>query len=196
MEELYSLFLITNYCEYVQCLHDRDAVSCQQFQESTLGKTHWLDTTNILLNGKVNPDHVFQLLRKFSDSDPDCVRQHMIDVIQKDPSKWQHAGEVYLQLNFLNIDEWCKLMKLPHVSCDELILSVLSVVHSQHMIVYTAKHIWTTVNNINQLSVPELHSMCDVHLAYLGGHVYGELKQHLLHKAPLPILPPPVIPGK
>ena len=90
-----------------------------------LGKTHWLDTRNTVLNGKVNPNHVFQLFGKFSDSDPDCVRQRMIDIIQKDPAKWQHAGEVYLQLNFFNIDEWCKLMKLPHVSCDELMLYVL-----------------------------------------------------------------------
>ena len=103
---------------------------------------------------------------------------------------------MYLQLNFLNIDEWCKLMKLPHVSCDELMLHVLSVAHSRHTIVYTAKCIWTTVNNINQLSVPELHSMCDVHLAYLRGHMYDELKQRPLHRAPLPILSPPVIPGK
>ena len=102
-EELYSLFLTQNYCEYVQCLHECDAVSCLQFQESMPGKVYWIDMRNTLQNSKVNPDHVFQLFRMFSDSDPNCVRQRMIDIVHDDPSKWQHAREVYLQFNLLNI---------------------------------------------------------------------------------------------
>ena len=195
-EELYSVFLTQNYCKYVQCLHDCDAVSCIQFQESTLGKSYWLDTRNTLMNSKVNPDHMFQQFRKFSDSDPDCVRQLMVDIVKNDSSKWQNAGEVYLQLNFLNIEEWCVLMKLSHVSCDELMLYVLSVAHSRHTMVYTVKCIWTTINNINSLSVPELHSICDIHLVYLGNHMYGELKQCPLLAALPMIQSPLMIPGR
>ena len=195
-EEIYSLFLTQNYCEYVQCLHDCDVVNCSLFQELTLGKIYWLDTRNTLLNGRANPDHMFQLFRKFSDEDPDCVRQCMIDIILEEPSKWQCAGHVSLQLNLLNIGEWCELMKQPHVSCDKLMLYVLSVVHSRHTIVYTAKCILTTINNINSLSVPELHSVCDVHLVFLGNHMYGKLKHHPLLTAPLPIHSPPMILGR
>ena len=195
-EELYSLFLTHNYCENVQSLHDRDAINCSLFQDLTLGKNYWLDTQNTLLNGKSNPDHMFQLFGKFSNDDPDCVRQCMIDIIQEEPSKWQHAGEVYLQFNLLNIDDWCELMELPHVSYDELMLYILSIVHSHHTIVYTAKRILTTINNINLLSVPKFHSVCDVHLVFLRNHMYSELKHRPLLTAPLPIDLPPMIPEK
>ena len=48
---------------------------------------------------------------------------------------------------------------------------------------------------LNALSVPELHSICDVHLVYLGDRMYGELKHHPLLTAPLPVQSPPRIPA-
>ena len=69
-------------------------------------------------------------------------------------------------------------MRQPSSQCNEFMLLILCRIHCRHVIVYTQKRPWTSIDSDLALSPEDLHNICDLHLAYLGGHIYGEVCPH------------------
>ncbi|MCG8625011.1 MAG: hypothetical protein MJE68_23800, partial [Proteobacteria bacterium] len=192
--EILSLFSQYNYKEYVQCLNDRDAVSIQYFERTVLGKSFWIDRRNCLKNNRLNENHILEIFGRYSGKDPDQLRAEVMTIIDEDVKLWQHTGTVYLHMNFLLFEEWRKMMALPTQPCDELMIFILSRIHCRHTVVYTRNRSWSTVSSPDPLDEQELHSICDLHLVYLGNNMFGELKRLPMQPAPKSKLPPlPII---
>ena len=85
-------------------------------------------------------------------------------------------------------------MHKPTSHCDEFMLLVLCHIHCHHAVVYMLKRPWSSVDSDVSLSPDELHIDCDIHLIYLGEHIYGELQLLLMLTVPATSTHPLVIP--
>ena len=189
-DELMSSVIQSNYCEYVQCLSERDAVNIQTFQYTPMGKNYWIDLRRCFINSKPNQNHVLELFGEFSGFEPSELRQRAVTILSSETEipYWSHAGSVLLGLNFMSYSDWLKYMSEDSSPCDELMLYVLNRIHCRHTVVFTSNRIWTTVQADNKLTEEDLLSICDLRLVYLGNKIFGELK-----KLPMCTPPPPQV---
>ena len=187
-DELMSSVIQSNYCEYVQCLSERDAVNIQTFQYTPMGKNYWIDLRRCFINSKPNQNHVLELFGEFSGFEPSELRQRAVTILSSETEipYWSHAGSVLLGLNFMSYSNWLKYMSEDSSPCDELMLYVLNRIHCRHTVVYTSNRIWTTVQADNKLTEEDLMSICDLRLVYLGNKIFGELKKLPMCAPPLP----------
>ena len=178
-DELMSILTQSNYCEYVQCLSERDAVNIQTFQYTPMGKNYWIDLRRCFNEGKLNQNHVLELFGQYSGFEPSELRQRAIAILSTETEipYWSHAGTVILGLNFMSYSQWIKHMTKENSPCDELMLYVLSRIHCRHTVVYTTNRVWTTVQADGKTTVDDLMSISDLRLVYLGGKTFGELKK-------------------
>ena len=187
-DELMSAVNRSNYCEYVQCLSERDAVDIQTFQYTPMGKNYWIDLRRCFNNSEPNHNHVLELFGEFSGFDPSELRQRAVTILSSKTEipYWSHAGSVLLGLNFRSYSDWLEHMSKDSSPCDELMLYVLNRIHHRHTVVYTSNRIWTTVQADDKLTEVDLMSICDLRLVYLGNKIFGELKK-------LPMCAPPLL---
>ena len=77
----------------------------------------------------------------------------------------------------MDLDSWLNIMKYEGIRGDEVAIHALARAYQRHVIVYTKNRPWTTIKPDGTLNEDNLWDMCDVHLLYLGQHVYVELKR-------------------
>ena len=185
-KELMSVFAQANYCEYVQCLSEHDAVNIQTFQHTPMGKNYWIDLQRYFTDGKLNQNHVLEMFGEYSGFEPGELRKHAVTILNMETEipYWSHAGNVLLGLNFMSYSDWLEYMTDESTPCDELMLYVLSRIHCRHMVVHTANRVWTTVRAYGNITADDLMSICDPHLVYLESKTFDELKR-------LPMCAPP-----
>ena len=175
-QEIMQSFSSENYQNYVQKLSNRDSVDVSTFPTSPMGEKYWIDVRSCLKDGESNPDHILELFERYSDKVPKQLRETAIQFIAEDAKYWAHTGAVVLQMNSETIESWLSRMSKRNSNCDELMVFALARLHNRHVIIYTSSKAWCTLNNVTQLSLEEVHELCDLHLVYLGFHTYGELK--------------------
>ena len=188
-KEIMSALTQNQYCEYVQCLSERDTVNFQTFQFTPMGKMFWIDIRRCFTSdGKLNQNHVLELFCEFSGFEPDELRKRVMSIMtsDKDLSLWQHVGRVVTGLNFVSYEAWVEHMKVNSTPCDELLLYVLNRIHCRHTVVYTANRAWSTLKPESNITTDDLLSICDLRLVYLGNKTFGELKRLPMCAPPLP----------
>ena len=135
--ELVSLFSHSNYKEYCQYLTERDAVSLEQFGNTMLGKSFWIDVRRCFNQSGLNTSHVLEIFGQFSDQSPEDLRERVVNIVKEDTKYWDHLGTVVLQMKWMSLEYWLEMMSKPDCMCDELMLFVLNRIHCRHTVVYT-----------------------------------------------------------
>ena len=180
----YSQFSQFQYDKYCQYLSDRDGVSLKYFKGTELGTRFWIDVRGCFNGESLNTSHMLEIFGKYCDQEPNMLQQRILDIVEQDKDVWESVGRVVLSMKFTIMEDWIDDMRDTNCQCDEFMLYVLSRVHCCHTRVYTLKCPWSTVDSELMLTVNKLHSACDIHLVYLGSHIYGEL--HLLPMSTFP----------
>ena len=191
-EELNSYFNRYKYNRYCQYLSESDAVGYQGFDQTELGKTYWVDLRRCFNSSGPKPSHVFEIFGQYSDVDLVTLRQRILDILKEDTDFWESVGRVFFNMNFTTLDYWIEHMEKHTTPCDEFMLYALNRIHCRHTVVYTKQRSWSTVHADQPMSPAELHSVCDIHLVYLGGQTYGELRR--LPMAPILMSPYMLLP--
>ena len=56
--EMLSSFSMRDYFEYCRMLNERDALTLEEFDNSNMGVTHFVDIRNCFVDNIFNPNHV------------------------------------------------------------------------------------------------------------------------------------------
>ena len=81
-----------------------------------------VDASNTVRNGRVNPNHVFDLFGSFSGHTSTEVRIQLLKNISSDMSFYKERCAVCLQTNSITFEKWVKQLADERVFCDELAL--------------------------------------------------------------------------
>ena len=116
----------------------------------------------------------------FDGESPTQVRKNIIQHIIMDKEFYARVGSHHLKLD---VDSWIKLMSFDSVFADELMIFALSKIYNRHTIIFTSNACWTTIGTDAPIKGSRLLEICDIHLLYIGVHMFAELK----HKPFIPI---------
>ena len=67
-------------------------------------------------------------------------------------------------------------MRSESVFTDELMLYALACTYQHHVVMFTSMRYWSKVGSDEPITGTHLLEICEVHLLYIGQHMYGELK--------------------
>ena len=108
------------------------------------------------------------------------LHKDMILCIIQEKSLYSNIGATHLKKLKLSIDEWLMLMASESVFADELMIFALSQTFQHHMVIFTHNACWTTIGTDQPIKGSRLLEICQVHLVYIGMHMYAELKRRPL----------------
>ena len=148
-----------------------------------------LDTSLTFKNGKVNPDHVYELFGNFNGLSGRGVHSHLLEYICKNIDFFDRRGSVCLPLRGLGLKSWVDNVEDSKVCCDELALLGLSAMYQRHTLVVTKNKFWSTIESNEPLSIIILMKKCSVCLLYLGNMKFGTLRWQ--PRNPQPVQPKP-----
>ena len=134
-----------------------------------------MDTSLTLKNGKVNPDHVYELFGNFNGLSAKEVRMHLLEYIYENIDFFECRSSVCLALHGIGMNTWVDMVKDSRICCDELALLGLSAMYQRHCLVVTKNKFWSTIETKEPLSIINLMKECSVWLLYLGNLKFGTL---------------------
>ena len=138
-------------------------------------------------NGKVNPDHVYELFGSFNGLSAKEVRMHLLEYIYKNIEFFECRSSVCLALRGIGMNTWVDMVKDSCICCDELALLGLSTMYQRHCLVVTKNKFWSMIETKEPLSIINLMKECTVQLLYLGNLKFGTL--HWQPRNPQPVKP-------
>ena len=94
-----------------------------------------------------------------------------------DKEYYAHVGSHHLKCLKLDVDSWIKLMSFDSVFADELMIFALSKIYNRHTIIFTSNACWTIIGTDTPITGSCLLEICDIHLLYIGVHMFAELKR-------------------
>ena len=206
--EILSSFSMHDYHEYCQTLNKRDTLTLEEFGNSNMGVTHFVDIQNCFVDNVFNPNHVLDYFTWYSDLSCLDLPKKVLELVRADLPFWTHVSAVVLPLKPIDITDWLAAMENPLQPCDELFLFMLNHLHLWHMVIFTKTHPWSTICMCESMDDDQLYAESNIHYVYLGQDVYGEMKEKpVLHipssaSAPAsqfevstvaPILPEPIM---
>ena len=166
------------YKEMVPYIHECDAVRLDTFKTSKLAEYFAVDTSCVYKNGRVNPNHLFELFGSFSGHEASEVCEILLEHIARNLRFHVHRSTVCLEMQNTVLSDWVKHLTDGRMYCDELGLLSVSALYQRHTLVVTANKLWSTIEHPTPLNLLELLNECSVKLVYLGQLWFGELKQH------------------
>ena len=170
-------------------LNKGDSISQEFFRASKWVNYFALDTSLTFRNGKVNPDHLYELFGSFNGLSGRDVHSHLLNYIYKNIDFFDGRGSVCLPLHGLGLSSWVDNIEDNKVCCDELALLGLSAMYQRHTLVVTKNKFWSTIESAEPLSIINLMKECTVRLLYLGNMKFGTLRWQPCN--PQPVQPKP-----
>ena len=164
------------YKKYVAILHEGDCISQEFFRASKWVNYFALDMSLTFRNGKVNPDHVYELFGSFNGLSSREVRSYLLGYVCKNVDFFDRRGSVCLPMRGLDLSSWVDNLNDSKVCCDELALLGLSAMYQRHTLVVTKNKFWSTIESSKPLSIIDLMKSCSVRLLYLGDMKFGTLR--------------------
>ena len=164
------------YKNYVAILHEGDCISQEFFRASKWVNYFALDTSLTFRNGKVNPDHVYELFGSFNGLSSREVRSYLLGYVCKNVDFFDGRGSVCLPMRGLDLSSWVDNLDDCKVCCDKLALLGLSAMYQRHTLVVTKNKFWSTIESSEPLSIIDLMKACSVRLLYLGNMKFGTLR--------------------
>ena len=141
---------------------------------SGLTTSNWMSLT--FKNGKVNPDHVYELFGSFNGLSAKEVRMHLLEYIYENIESFECRSSVCLALHEIGMNTWVDMVEDSRICCDELALLGLSTMYQRHCLVVTKNKFWSTIETKEPLSIINLMKECIVQFLYLGDLKFGTLR--------------------
>ena len=115
-------------------------------------------------NGTPKPTGMLDLFAKYSGDDSSEIRKDMIKYARSNDIKASEICKEALEYKAVTLSAWIAKMSLRKSVCDEIALYFLCKLYSRHVIIYTTKGYWTTVNqcDLQGLTGSEIERKCDL----------------------------------
>ena len=153
------------FCSYIS---ECDSISLEFWKASKWVNYFALDISLMFKNGKVNPNHVYELFGNFNGLSAQEVRMHLLEYIYENIDFFECRSSVCLALLGIGMNTWVDMVKDSRSCCDELALLGLSAMYQRHCLVVTKNKFWSTIETKEPLSIINLMKECSVRLLYLG----------------------------
>ena len=160
------------FCLYIS---EGDSISLEFYKASKWVNYFTLDVSLTFKNGKVNPDHVYELFGSFNGLSAKEVRMDLLEYIYENIDFFECRSSVCLALRGIGMNTWVDMVKDSCICCDELALLGLSAMFQRHCLVVTKNKFWSTIETKEPLSIINLMKECSVRLLYLGNMKFGTL---------------------
>ena len=160
------------FCSYIS---ERDSISLEFYKASKWVNYFALDISLTFKNGKVNPDHVYELFGNFNGLSAKEVRMHLLEYIYENIDFFECRSSVCLALRGIGMNTWVDMVKDSRICCDELALLGLSAMYQKHCLVVTKNKFWSTIETKELLSIINLMKECSIQFLYLGNLKFGTL---------------------
>ena len=177
MEELLHLLSPYNYTDNIAHLSVKDVFPQKLYALTELNEQYWMDTRRCYRNRRKNSNQIFELFAALNNEDPANLHKDMISRIIEEKSLYSNIGVTHLKKLKLSKDEWLMLMASESVFADELMIFALSRTFQCHTVIFTHNACWTTIGTDQPIKRSRLLEICQVHLIYIGVHMYAELKR-------------------
>ena len=172
------------FCSYI---NECDSISLEFYKASKWLNYFTLDISLMFKNGKVNPDHVYELFGSFNGLSAKEVRMHLLEYIYENIDFFECRSSVCLALCGIGMNTWVDMVEDSRICCDELALLGLSAMYQRHCLVVKKNKFWSTIETKELLSIINLMKECSVWLLYLGNLKFGTL--HWQPHNPQPVKP-------
>ena len=163
------------YKKFCAFISECDSISLDFYKASKWENYFTLDTSLTFKNGKVNPDHVYELLGSFNGLSAQEVRMHLLEYIYDNIDFFECRSLVCLPLCGIGMNTWVDMLEDSRICCDELALLGLSAMYQRHCLVVTKNKFCSTIETKEPLSIINLMKECSVRLLYLGNLKFGTL---------------------
>ena len=163
------------YKTYVATLNECDAVTPDSYKNSRWANYFTVDSSNVVKNGRGNPNHVFDTFSTFSGHTGTEVRIKLLSNIAENLAFYEKRSAVCLQMRSMNFEEWVHAIANESVYCDQLGLMGLCFIYHRHTVVLMQNKLWSTVQADHPLNLLDLLNICSVRLIYLGNLRFGVL---------------------
>ena len=174
--ELFNMLLPYNFTQSISHLSVKDVFTQKSFPLTELSENYWMDTRKCYRNHRKNSDQIFEMFAAYNDASPKQVRTKIIQYITNDKEYFAHVGYQHLKCLKLNITNWLKLMSADSVFADELMIFALSKLYQRHTVIFMSNACWTTIGKDAPITGRWLLEICDIHLLYIGVHMFAALK--------------------
>ena len=166
-------------------LSEGDALTIDDFMQSSYTADYVLDTSNVHWGGEVNSSHIFDIYCDYqAHRDSVKTRLDMIKYVTENSHRYDWDGQLFLHLNNLSLETWINKMSYWANSADALSLYALSDMCGIQTCVITKTKPWTTVDSNFKGTVNDVLDICQVKLAYLGENKFGRLWKKVVKDAP------------
>ena len=170
------------FCSYIS---ERDSISLEFWKASKWVNYFALDTSLTFKNGKVDPNHVYELFGTFNGLSAQEVRMHLLEYIYENIDFFKCRSSVCLALRGIGMNTWVNMVEDSRSCCDELALLGLSAMYQRHCLVVTKEKFWSTIETKEPLSIINLMKECSVRLLYLRNLKFGTLRWQLRNPQPV-----------
>ena len=174
--ELFNMLLPYNLTQSISHLSVKDVFAQKLFPLTELSENYWMDMRKCYRNHKKNSDQIFEMSAAYNNASPKQVCTKIIQYIMNDKEYFAHVGYQHLKCLKLNIINWLKLMSADSVFADELMIFGLSKLYQRHTVIFMSNACWTTIGTDAPITRRWLLEICDIHLLYIGIHMFTELK--------------------
>ena len=175
LQELFSVISPYEYSDYINYIIPRDCMMLNNFQKSDLSKDYWVDTKICYDRDVVQEDMLFELFGRFSNDDTLTVRANMLVEVKQYRDWYESAAYIMNIMKSTDMDTWLNIMKYEGIKGDEISLHALARIYQRHVIIHTKSRPWMTIKLNETITESRLSEVCNIHLLYMGNHVYAEL---------------------
>ena len=150
------------YKKFYSYISEHDSISLEFWKASKWVNYFALDISLMIKNGKVNPDHVYELFGNFNGLSAQEVRMHLLEYIYENIDFFECRSSVCLALRGIGMNTWVDMVEDSRSCCDELALLGLSAMYQRHCLVVTKNKFWSTIETKEPLSIINLMKECSV----------------------------------
>ena len=110
------------YKKFYAVISEWDSISLDFYKASKWVNYFALDTSLTFKNGKVNPDHVYELFGSFNGLSAQEVRNHLLEYVYDNIEFFESRSSVCLPMHGMGMNTWIDMVEDNHICCDELAL--------------------------------------------------------------------------
>ena len=119
--ELFHKLAPPPYKLFVSSIANSDAITLEEFKSTRWATYYVTDISNLVSNGKTNPNHLFEIFSKFNGKSAVEVRMLLLKHIEKNMEFYERRSVVCLKNKSMRFDSWIESIGDEHTFCDELV---------------------------------------------------------------------------
>ena len=173
--ELFTKLTPPPYKLFVASIANNDALTLEEFNTTRWSAYYTADMSNLVRNGKPNPNHLFEIFGKFNGKSAVEVRMLLLRHIESNMEFYEWRSVVCLNEKSMRFDGWIESIGNEQTYCDELALIGLCALYGRHCLVFTKNKFWSSLDTTAPTGFMQLLQKCSVKLIFLGDLKFGVL---------------------